>query len=82
MRVLFDLLVTAVDGTSLDVTATVSNVHRLCKHGYQHEAAGYPQIRLITLVACGTRAVICAVFGPTSVGESVAGLRLTRSLRA
>jgi hypothetical protein len=29
----------------------------------QHGQAGYRQIRLVALVACGTRAVIDAVFG-------------------
>jgi hypothetical protein len=39
-------------------------------------------MRLVTLVSCGTRAVIDAVFGPKSIGESVAGLRLMRSLHS
>jgi len=33
------------------------------------ERAGYPQIRLTALMACGTRAIIDAVFGPAADGE-------------
>jgi hypothetical protein len=36
---------------------------------------------LVALVACGTRAIIDAVFGPRSRGETTHGQRLTRSLR-
>lgn len=36
----------------------------------------------MTLVACGTRAVIDAVFGLRKPGESVLGRRLTRSLNS
>jgi hypothetical protein len=35
----------------------------------------------VALVACGTRAVIDAVFGPRSGGEIGHGQRLARSLR-
>jgi hypothetical protein len=43
-------------------------------------ASGYPQILLVALVACGTRATIDAVFGPRSRGEIACGQRLARSL--
>jgi hypothetical protein len=39
-------------------------VARLGRTRSQHGQAGYPQIRLVALVACGTRAVIDAVFAP------------------
>lgn len=74
------LLVCAIDGTVLDVPDTPGNLHRLGRHTSQHGGAGYPQIRLVALVACGTRAVIDAVFGPKTAGETTQGLRLTRSL--
>ncbi|WP_308368813.1 IS4 family transposase [Streptomyces sp. ISL-36] len=48
----------------------------------QHGAGGYPQIRLTALVACGTRAVIGAVFGPATTGELEYAGRLTGDLRA
>ena len=47
-----------------------------------HGGSGYPQLRLLALVACGTRTVIDAVFGPTSTGETTYAPRLLRSLRA
>jgi hypothetical protein len=56
------------------------NFYRLGRHRSQHGGAGYPQIRLVALVACGTRAVIDAVFGAKSQGESILALRLARSL--
>jgi len=74
------LLVAAIDGTVLDVPDTPGNLSRLGRHSSQHGGAGYPQIRLVALVACGTRAIIDAVFGPKTAGETTQGLRLTRSL--
>ena len=46
---------------------------RLGKQDNQYATAGYPQIRLVALVACGTRAIIDAVFGPTADGETAYG---------
>src|SRR6266480_1631109 len=76
------LLVTAIDGTVLDVPDSPGNLAHLGRHRSQHGSAGYPQIRLVTLVACGTRAVIDAVFGPKSQGETTQARRLLRSLHA
>jgi hypothetical protein len=76
------LLVAAIDGTVLDVPDSLSNAARLGKNRSQHGTAGYPQIRLVALVACGTRAVIDAVFGSKSVGETSHAVGLLRSLRA
>lgn len=75
------LLVVAIDGTHLDVADDEAVRARLGKQANQYTAAsGYPQVMLVTLVACGTRAVIDAVFGPRKPGESVLGRRLVRSL--
>jgi hypothetical protein len=74
------LLVAAIDGTVLDVPDSTANRVHLGRHRSQHGTAGYPQIRLVALVACGTRAVIDAVFGPKSDGETTQALRLLRSL--
>lgn len=76
----YGLLVAAIDGTVLDVPDTPGNLHRLGRHTSQHGGAGYPQIRLVALVACGTRAIIDAVFGAKAQGESTHALRLLRSL--
>jgi hypothetical protein len=76
------LLVVAIDGTSLDVPDGPATRARLGKGSNQYTAAsGYPQILLVALVACGTRAIIDAVFGPRSRGEIAHGQRLARSLR-
>jgi hypothetical protein len=74
------LLVAAIDGTVLDVPDSPGNAGYLGKNRSQHGSVGYPQIRLVALVACGTRAVIDAVFGPTSAGETTQAMRLLRNL--
>ncbi|MFU8854877.1 IS4 family transposase [Micromonospora sp. SL1-18] len=74
------LLVTAIDGTVFDVPDSPGHTVRLGKNRSQHGTAGYPQVRLVALVACGTRAVIDAVFGPRTDGETTHAARLLRSL--
>jgi len=76
------LLVVAIDGTYLDVPDDPATRARLGKGSNQYTAAsGYPQILLVALVACGTRAIIDAVFGPRrDGGETGLGTRLARSL--
>ena len=74
------MLVSAIDGTVLDVPDSPGTTAQLGKNRSQHGTAGYPQIRLVALVACGTRAVIDAVFGPKSSGETTQAMRLLRSL--
>ncbi len=75
------MLVVAIDGTHLDVADDPAIRATLGKSSNQYTAAsGYPQVLLVALVACGTRAVIDAVFGPSKPGESILGRRLVRSL--
>ena len=77
------LLVCAIDGTTLDVPDTPGHRARLGKGSNQYTAAsGYPQIRLVALVACGTRAIIDAVFGPTAEGEKTYLPRLLGSVHS
>jgi hypothetical protein len=76
------LLVCAVDGTVLTVPDTPANLARFTKQKGNHGGAGYPQARLLALVACGTRTVIDAVFGPTTAGETTYTAGLLGSLRA
>ncbi|WP_234320117.1 IS4 family transposase [Streptomyces sp. SBT349] len=77
------LLVVAIDGTHLDVADDETVRARLGGVSNQYTAAsGYPQVLLVALVACGTRAVVDAVFGPRKPGEVVLGRRLARSLHA
>jgi Insertion element 4 transposase N-terminal/Transposase DDE domain len=74
------LLVCAVDGTTLTVPDSAANLARFTRGGGNHGGTGYPQVRLLALVACGTRTLIDAVFGPTASGETTYAPGLLRSL--
>ncbi|MFE7431335.1 IS4 family transposase [Streptomyces sp. NPDC057545] len=76
-----DLLVVALDGTTLTVPDAPAVLTRFTKQAGNHGGTGYPQVRLLALVACGTRTLIDAVFGPTTVGETTYAPRLLPSLR-
>jgi hypothetical protein len=76
------LLVCAIDGTIVTVPDSPANLTRFTKGGGNHGGTGYPQVRLLALVACGTRTLIDAVFGPTTSGETTYAPGLLRSLRA
>jgi hypothetical protein len=77
------LLVCAIDGTIMSVADSKAN---LCVYAKQRGGAtggsSYPLLRLVALVACGTRSVIDAVFGPISSGETTYTPAVLRSLRA
>jgi hypothetical protein len=74
------LLVCAIDGTTLTLPHTPRILARYRTHRGNHGGTGYPQIRLVALLACGTRSVIDAVFGPTTLGETTYTPRLLPSL--
>ena len=76
------LLVCAIDGTIMSVPDAPANLARFTKQAGNHGGTGYPQARLLALVACGTRTLIDAVFGPTASGETTYAPGLLRSLRA
>jgi hypothetical protein len=76
------LLVCAIDGTTLTVPANPRTLAQFTTQRGNHGGTGYPQIRLVALLACGTRTLIDAVFGPTSTGETTYTPQLLRSLRA
>jgi Insertion element 4 transposase N-terminal/Transposase DDE domain len=76
------LLVCAIDGTTMTVADSPRNLAAYSKQAGSHGGSGYPQLRLVALVACGTRTIIDAVFGPTSTGEQDYTRRLRRSLHA
>ncbi|MFD1048511.1 IS4 family transposase, partial [Kibdelosporangium lantanae] len=77
-----DLLVCAIDGTTLTVPDNPRTLARFRKQRGNHGGTGYPQVRLLVLLACGTRSVIDAVFGTTANGETTYTPRLLRSLHA
>jgi Insertion element 4 transposase N-terminal/Transposase DDE domain len=76
-----DLLVCAIDGTTMTVPDSPATLTRYRKHRCNHGGSGYPQLRLTALVACGTRTLLDAVFTPTTTGELSHAHQLTRSLR-
>lgn len=75
------LLVCAIDGTTMSVPDTADNLTRYHRQNGHHGGSGYPLMRVMTIVACGTRTIIDAVFGPTSVGETTYTPELFGSLR-
>jgi Insertion element 4 transposase N-terminal/Transposase DDE domain len=92
------LLAVAWDGTTVDAEASQANTAAFGKPGggRKHPAAGeapeqgkivgaYPQLRLVALVACGTRALLDAAFGPArgkGTGERELARQLLGSLQA
>ena len=68
------LRVTSVDGTTLDVQDTPANWDRFGGPSTRTEQGerlrgAFPQLRLLVLAECGTRALIGASVGPCSSGE-------------
>lgn len=63
-------LVVAIDGTQIPLPDTPANllVFPKAKAG-PNGPAGYPMLRLVGLVACGTRTLLDAVFGSDRTGE-------------
>lgn len=74
-------LVCAIDGTTVSVADTAENLAVYRKGAGNHGGTGYPLVRLLAVVACGTRSVVDAVFGPTTSGESTYAGQLLRALR-
>jgi hypothetical protein len=77
--VCFGLRLVAVDGTSVAVPNSPENLERLGKRGVRNGETGFPLVRVVALVECGTRALIGAVFGTMSVGENGYAARLIAS---
>ena len=75
-------LLCAIDGTTMSVPDSPANLARYVRQRGSHGGSGYPMMRLTAVVACGTRSVIDAVFGPISTGEIAHAHRLTGSLGA
>jgi len=90
------LLVAAWDGTTLKAPATPENTAALGRprHGGGRKARAaakdgtappgeghYPQMRVVALIACGTRALLGAAIGPLADGEQKLAATLTRCLQ-
>ncbi len=63
------LLLCAIDGTTMSVPDSSANLATYGRQTGSHGGSGYPLLRLVAIVACGSRTVIDAVFGPINIGE-------------
>lgn len=76
-------LVCAIDGTSMFVPNSDANAAAFGRQTGRPDAeSGYPMLRLLTVVACGTRTVIDAVFGSYRVGETTYAPELLGCLKS
>jgi hypothetical protein len=65
-----DLVVCAMDGTTMAVPDSPANLARYGHQSGSHGGSGYPLVRLLAVVACGTRTLLGVTFGPFRVGET------------
>jgi hypothetical protein len=72
-------LAVAWDGTTIKAPATGENRAALGRAGRKSQAAR-PQLRLVALAACGTRALAGAAVGPYRTGERALAARLLGGL--
>jgi Insertion element 4 transposase N-terminal/Transposase DDE domain len=63
------LLLCAIDGTTMSVPDSPANLTTYGRQTGSHGGSGYPLLRLVAIVACGSRTIIDAVFGPIGIGE-------------
>jgi hypothetical protein len=78
------LLLVAVDGTTIDACDSPANAAAFGRPGSVKKAAS-PALRLAVLIACGTRGLLDAAFGPvrgTGTGEQALARQLLGALRA
>jgi hypothetical protein len=75
------LLVCAMDGTTMAVPDSPANLARYGHQSGSHGGSGYPLVRLLAVVACGTRALLGVTFGPFTVGETSYAADLLGCLR-
>lgn len=77
----FGLRVVAWDGTEISVADTDANRERFRPHrGKNGEGVGMPKIRLLVLLACGSRHLIGAVTGALGQGEQTLAHQLVTRL--
>ena len=74
-------LVTAIDGTILGCPDTPANLAVYHRGGGYQGGTGYPLVRVLALVACGTRTIIDAIFGTDRIGETSYAHDLVGALR-
>jgi hypothetical protein len=73
----------AIDGTTFDTPDTRANVMAFGRprSGRGELTVGYPQIRMVGLVECGTHAVFAAATGPLRTSEHALAREVVGSLR-
>lgn len=79
-----DWRLTAIDGTTFDLADTQANVEvfgRPPRSGRGEQNVGYPQIRMVGLVECGTHAVFDAAIAGLRTGEQALARAVLVSLR-
>jgi len=74
------MLVCAIDGTSMFVPDSAANLAAYGRQTGSHGGSGYPMMRLLAVVACGTRTLIDVAFGPYRIGETSYAPTLTGRL--
>ena len=74
-------LVTAIDGTILGCPDTPANLGIYRRGGGYQGGTGYPLVRVLALVACGTRTIIDVIFGTDRIGETSYAHHLLGALR-
>jgi hypothetical protein len=75
--------VVGVDGSVLDLPDSEENVTTFGRPGSNRgERSGFPQVRVVSLVECGTHAHFDFVAGPLKQGETTLTRQLLRSLTA
>lgn len=79
---LFGLRALALDGTTEAVPDTPANARAFGRPTNQHGAAGFPCVRGVYLVECGTHAIVDAGFWPYATSEHRGARRLLRSITA
>lgn len=75
------LLMCAMDGTTMSVPDSPANLTRYGHQAGNHGGSGYPLLRLVAVVVCGTRTMLGAVFGPVGTGETTYAPRVLGCLR-
>ena len=75
------LRLTSLDGSLFDVPASEANAAAYGRSVNGHGPGPFPQVRLLALVECGTKAMIGAVFDSFAVGERTLAHRLLVHLR-
>ena len=72
----------SMDGTTIDVADTPANAGVFARAGTgRGDGSAFPQVRVVALGECGTRAVIAAVMDSYAVGEVTLAKRLVAALQ-